>query len=113
MQQGNREQGSADRRIRAEDRSPDEMEHEVAQRAARAEPGEEPRSGKPNAPAKELTSGKREDRENPAMGLQQSGERQSHELPGEGTRVGDGEVKTRANSQNGAAIRDFEDRPSR
>ena len=58
--------------------------------------------------------GNREDRENPEKGLQQSGTRQAHDLPGEGTRVGDDERRQgRADSQNAARIADCEDRPSR
>ncbi len=53
--------------------------------------------------------GSREDRENPTKSRQQSGTKQSHE----GTRARSDERDSRAMSQNGAAIRDFEDRPSR
>jgi hypothetical protein len=110
--------GTADQRINAENRSPDEMKYEVAQRGSQTDAhGNGARESKPETGTqKKQTSGygNREDRENPAAGLQQSGEKQSHELPGEGTRVGDGESKkTQAMSQNGAAIRPGVDRPSR
>jgi hypothetical protein len=110
--------GTADQRINPENRSPDEMKYEVAQRGSATDAhANASRETKPEAGAqKKQTSGygNREDRENPAAGLKQSGEKQSHELPGEGTRVGDGESKKiHADSQNGAAIRPFADRPSR
>jgi hypothetical protein len=112
-----REVGSENRKD-VRDRPADEMQFEVAQRtAARTDAhenkGEHTRA---SAPSESQTSGygNREDRENPGKGLAQSGTRQSHELPGEGTRVGDDERKNaRAMSQNAARISDFEDRPSR
>jgi hypothetical protein len=107
----------------------DEMTHEVAQRGA-ATDAQENRTASSNPAAPRTTEqtsgyGNREDRENPGMGLgaQQSGERQSHELVGEGTRVGKDEPRkvkgatapreSPASSQNAARIADFEDRPSR
>jgi len=48
------------------------------------------------------------EKERNGKGLQQRGTKQSHELP-EDERRSD----SRAMSQNGAAVRDFEDRPSR
>ena len=126
-----REVGS-ENRINPGDRPLDELEHEVAQRGARTDAHQTANaSSKPAAPPQPSQTsgfGNREDRENPGAGLaaQQSGEQQSHELVGEGTRVGKDEPRkvqgptapksdrdSRASSQNAARIADFEDRPSR
>lgn len=124
-----REIGS-ENRIDPAARPLDELTYEVAQRGKTTDAHQSKNaSSRPAAtPGTEKTSGygEREDRENPGMGLgaQQSGEQQSHELPGEGTRVGKDEPRkvkgptaprdeSRASSQNAARIADFEDRPSR
>lgn len=97
-------QGTADQRVRREDRPADEMKYEVSQRGGikdahgdHATDGhpEADRMTRPDAPAgKKQTSGygNREDRENPAAAPQESGQKQSHELPGNGTRVGNDET---------------------
>lgn len=106
--------GTAEQRIHRSDRPSGELADEVAQRGGESDAHATQSDKKsPPAPGKKQTSGygNREDRENPAMGLPQSGERQSHDLPGEGIRVGSDEH--RAMSQNGARISDFEERPSR
>lgn len=121
--------GRSERRIDPSTRPEQEMKHEVAQRGGATDAHDNrSASSTPAAPPMgEQTSGygNREDRENPGMGLgaQQSGENQSHELVGEGTRVGKDEPRkvrgptasrdSRASSQNAARISDFEDRPSR
>lgn len=127
-----RETGS-ENRIDPAARPLDELTHEVAQRGKTTDAHQSKNaSSRPAAaPQTNQTSGygQREDRENPGAGLgaQQSGEQQSHELVGEGTRVGEDEPRTvkgptvtredardsRASSQNAARIADFEDRPSR
>ena len=107
-----REEGSENRKGTPDgERNPQEMRHEVAQRSGRAEQTSSDVEGEhPAAPAQNQTSGygNREDRENPGKGLQQqqSGERQSQQLPGK-------DSEGRAMSQNGARISDFEERPSR
>lgn len=120
--------GRSERRVDASTRPGEELAHEVAGRGSATDAHQGNVQGrKPDAPAEEQLSGygNREDRENPGLGLQQSGENQSHELPGQGTRVGNDEKKdtratktrdpvdSRAMSQNGARISDFEERPSR
>lgn len=115
-------QGSADQRKHAETRPADEMKFEVAQRGSAIKDAHKTpadRMTHPDSPqgAKTGGYGKRDDRENPKTGLGQDGQSQSHELPGQGTRVGNDEVKdaskttnARAMSQNGARISDFESR---